>query len=232
MNSRRGSDLPARRVVVLTALFLTLIFGGQALADNAEPLAGGTSTADAVGRASFAYLSGFRTYGAAVLWNRLEPIMHTYYGGSSIRKMTYMVPTINAVVTLDPKLVDAYYVGCWIIASNGHVDEGIQLARDGAVANPTSGLLRTNYAQMLQLWGKDLSGAYEQAVIAMGPDMVWRDGFEEHDSYAVIGSIMRLYGDDERVSIVEREIARLDAELGDALPPGSHDHDGDGEPDH
>lgn len=226
------SGVPARRVIVLVVLFLTLALGGQALADHAEPQASGSATTDAIERAGFAYLSGFRTYAAAVLWNRLDPILHGYYSGVPFRDMTYMVPTINAVVTLDPRFIDGYYVGAWIVASNDHVAEGIALARKGAEANPESGLLRTSYAQMLQIWGEDLPAAHEQAIIAMHPDMKWRDGFEEHDSYAIIGSIMRLSGDGVRAAQVDAEIERIDIELGDSLPPGSHDHDGDGKPDH
>lgn len=232
MQSSSRSQLPARRVIVLAVLFVSLIFGGQALADHAEPQASGAATTDAIGRAGFAYLNGFRTYAAALLWNRLGPIEHTYYEDTSIRKATYAVPTINAVIHLDPKLIDAYYVGAWIVASNGRIAEAIDLARQGVEANPQSGLLRVSYAQTLENWGDDLPAAYEQAIIAMGSEMEWRDGFEQHDSYAIIGSIMRLSGDEARAAVIAAEIERLDAELGDSLPPGSHDHDGDGVPDH
>jgi len=230
--SAHTSATASRRVVIAAVLFLALALGGQAMADAAEPRATGEATTDAVGRASFAYLSGFRTYAAAVLWNRLEPIMHGYFSGVPLKDMRYMVPTINAVVTLDPNFLDGYYVGSWIIATSGHVDEGIALARRGVEANPRSGLLRVAYAQALETWGEDPAAAYEQAVIAMGPETEWRDDFEKHDSYAIMRDIVRLQGDDERVAVIEAELTRIDEELGDALPPSSHDHDGDGVPDH
>lgn len=231
MQSAHRSEISARKAVILAAICLTLVLGGQAMSDHAGPRADGTA-ATAIGRTGFAYLSGFRTYVAAVLWNRLDPIMHTYYGGTSFRKMTYMVPTIHTVVALDPNLVDPYYVGAWIVAANGHVEEGVQMARDGAEANPKSGLLRTSYAQMLEVWGDDLPGAYKQAVLAMDSDMQWRDDFEHHDSLAIISSILRLYGDEDRAAWVDAEKERLDVLLGDSTPAGTHDHDGDEVPDH
>lgn len=232
MRSPSLSEPPLWLVLALSAALLAVALGGQAIADHAEPESSGAVTAAAVGKAGFAYLTGFRTFAAAILWNRLEPIMHTYYGGTSLQDSRYMVPTINAVVTLDSDFIDAYYVGAWIVAQNDRQAEGIALARRGVDANPRSGVLRTSYAQMLETWGEDLPAAYEQAVIALGPDMEWRDGIEQHDSYAILRAIMQLSGDSERAAQVEAEIDRLDAEIGDALPAGSHDHDGDGKPDH
>ncbi|MDO9556758.1 MAG: hypothetical protein Q7J82_04170 [Coriobacteriia bacterium] len=232
MGVHAQKGMRAWMVITLAVLLLALLLGGQALSDHVVPEASGGATVDAVGRAGFAYLSGFRTYIAAVLWNRLHPVMHLYYSGVGFRDMRYMVSTIGAVVMLDPQLIEPYYVGAWIVAANDQVAEGIALARKGTEANPRSGLLRVNYAEILEVWGNDLAAAHEQAAIAMDPDMEWRDGFEKHDSYAVIGSIMRLFGDEERVALVDAEIERINVELGDSLPPDPHDHDGDGVPDH
>ncbi len=231
-------DAPAARgartwvVSALVVVLLALSLGGQAIADQVEPTSGGASTAEVVSQAGFSYLTGFRTYAAAVLWNRIEPILHGYYQGDGLKGQRYMLPTLNAVVTLDPAFVDAYEIGAWIVASNDHIDEGIELARQGVEANPSSGLLRVAYAQMLETWGEDLEAAYEQAVIAMQPDMEWRDDSEKYSSYAIVRDIMALSGDDARVALVEAERARLDEALGDSSSAVPHDHDGDGVPDH
>ena len=228
--ARSGRELT--RTIVAAFLCLAAALGGQTMFDASQGGRSQVDTSDVVGRAGFAYLTGLRTYAAAVLWNRIEPILHGYYSDASLGEQRYIAPTISAVVALDPNFIEAYYVGAWVVASNGQVEESLDLARQGVEANPLSGLLRVNYAQTLETWGEDLPAAHEQAVIAMGDDMEWRDGFEKHDSYAIIRAIMDLYGDEERAAQAMAEIERLDEELGDALPPGAHDHDGDGEPDH
>ncbi len=232
MDAGAGRSVRAWMVSALVVVLLALSLGGQAIADQVEPTSGGASTAEVVSQAGFSYLTGLRTYAAAVLWNRIEPILHGYYQGEGLKGQRYMLPTLSAVVMLDPQFEDAYYVGAWIVASNDEVESGIELARQGVEANPNSGRLRVGYAQMLETWGEDLEAAHEQAALAMSPDMEWRDGFEKHDSYAIIGAIMKLSEDAERAALVHAEIERLDLELGDSLPAGSHDHDGDGVPDH
>lgn len=218
--------------LVVVALSLALIFSGQAVFDVTQSDSSSADTFGTLGDTGFAYLTGLRTYAAAVLWNRIEPILHGYFAGVPLEEQRYIVPTISAVVMLDPQFVDAYYVGAWVVAANGHEEEGLALAKSGVEANPLSGRTRENYAQLLHLFGNDLGAAHDQAVIAMGDEMRWRDDFEKHDAYAVLGSIMRASGDEVRAARVDDEIERLDTVLGDSLPPGSHDHDGDGVPDH
>jgi hypothetical protein len=143
-----------------------------------------------------------------------------------------MLPTIKIITMLAPDFEDAYNVGAWIVAERGLVDEAVGLARQGAENNPRSGLLATNYAQILWHFAEDREAALAQAEIAFGDDMQWRNGFEQHDSYAILRTLFKTYGELERSQAVMVEIERIDAELGDQLPAGSHDHDGDGVPDH
>ncbi len=91
---------------------------------------------------------------------------------------------------------------------------------------------RKTYAQTLWAFADDLPAAVEQADLALQPNVLWRDASEQHDSYAVLSSLYKNAGYDERVAFVLAEIERLDAEIGDRLPSSEHDHDGDGQPDH
>lgn len=216
---------------IVVALLLGVVLTGQAIVDSTVG-ASFTSTGDAVGRAGFAYVTGLRTFVAAVLWNRLEPQYHDYYDDKPLVEQTQMMPIVNLVVLLDPQFLDAYYVAPWILARRGDINEALDLAALGVENNPDSGLMRVNYAQTLWNFGDDLPGAVEQAEIALGETMRWRDPIEQHDSYAVLSSLYRNAGYDERVTFVLAEIERLDAEIGDQLPAGEHDHDGDGKPDH
>ncbi len=214
------------------ALMLVVVLGGQALADTLAAETSFTATGDAMGRAGFAYLTGVRIFASAILWNRIDPIYHEYYGDLPLAEHTYMLPTIKIITVLTPDFEEAYNVGAWVVARRGLVDEALELARQGVENNPKSGLLATNYAQILFLFADDPEAALAQAEIAFSDDMEWRDLFEQHDSYAVLRTLFKTCGEPERSEAVMVEIERLDAELGDRLPPGSHDHDGDGVPDH
>ncbi len=219
-------------MIAAAALCLAVALGGQAWGDALATGASGTATNAAVGRAASAYAAGARTFTAAVLWNRIDPLLHRYYGGVGLSDQRYMLSTLALVQALDPQFINAYYVGSWILVRNDRVAEGVDMARRGVEANPSSGLLRMNLAQVLMLYAEDLDGALEAALPALGDDIEWADGFEKHDSYAVLGSVFRAAGRADLDAIVQAEILRIDEELGDALGPGAHDHDGDGVPDH
>jgi hypothetical protein len=221
--------LRAPRVVAAVALLLSFVLVGQAMTDSLAPRQ--ADTGRAIGRAGFAYLTGVRTFIAAVLWNRLDPQFHEYYSGVSLSDQIYMMPTINAITTLDPQFIDAYYVAAWILTSRGQPEEGLELAALGVENNPRSGILRTSYAQILHLHAGDIDGAIAQADIAL-QDGTWRNAFEQHDNYAILKSIYKAAGDTAKVDQLDAEIERIDELLGDSLPPGTHDHDGDGVADH
>jgi len=216
------------RVIVVIAL-AALLLAGQFVADR-QALAIARDSA-ALGRAGFAYLTGVRTFIAAVLWNRLDPIFHEYYEDLTLTEQTQMLPTMQAVIALDPQFIDAYYVAAWMLAQRGDVETGLDIARQGVENNPRSGILRMNYAQLLYLFGGDTPAAVEQADAAVA-NAEWRDPIEQHDAYAIFRAIYRSAGMIEREAFILDELVRLDEIIGDALPEGAHDHDGDGVPDH
>jgi len=182
-------------------------------------------------RAGFAYLTGVRTFIAAVLWNRLDPILHDYYEEVPLQEQLQILPTIQMVVALDPQFIDGYYVAAWILARRGDVETGLDIAAQGVENNPRSGTMRMNYAQILYLFDGDVSAAVKQADAAVA-NAEWKDPIEQHDSYAIFGAIYKSAGLTERYEYIQRELVRLDEIIGDALGPEAHDHDGDGVPDH
>lgn len=220
------------RLVAGVVLALVLALGGQAAADSLVPEASGADTNAAVGRAASSYLTGIRRFGAAVLWNRLDPILHGYYREVPLSEQRYMLSTIALIEELDPQLVYAVPVGCWILVENGRVGDGLGMAERGVDANPSSGLLLSNQAQLEYLYGDDVAGAAETAERALGEDVVWTDLQEKHQWYGILGDIFRQAGRDDLDAIVQDELVRLDAELGDELSAEEHDHDHDGVPDH
>lgn len=228
----KETTLTPLRLALVVALLMAAVLAGTMVTDRIVAGTDALQTGSAIGRASFAYLSGLRIFGAQVLWNRIEPIFHEFYGGVELSEQVYMLPTMNVVIALDPQFDQPYYVAPWIIARRGDTERALALSLLGVENNPRSGLLRSSYAQMLSIYGDDQALAVEQADIAAGPDMQWRDELEQHDSYGVLRFVYTAADETAKEQAVLAEIERLDALLGDALPAGSHDHDGNGVPDH
>jgi len=184
--------LNIRTTAVIVVLALAVILGGQALADRAAPdVPNGALTGRALGRAGFAYLTGLRQFGAALLWNRLEPQMHEYYGGVGLGRMTFMLPNIKAIVTLDPQFVEGYYVAPEILIESGHLQAGLDLAKEGVANNPKSGELLTSYAELLFARSKDATAALPYAERAVATDTVWRTDEEKWDGYAIARDVFK-----------------------------------------
>ncbi len=221
-----------RIALIVVACSLAVLLGGQAMLGSVASASAGSAAVESLGDAGLAYLSGLRTYAAAVLWNRLEPVMHNYYEGMHLSEQRYMLSTIQVVTWLDPELDQPYYVGAWILATNDRVDEALALARHGVENRPDSGILRVSYAQILQLFAGDDAAALENALSTLEDDVYWRNDLEKHDGYSIVRGILLTAGEEDRAGQVLVEIERLDALIGDELPSGAHDHDGDGVPDH
>ena len=71
-------------VILVAALSVCLALAGQALTSAMMPGLTARDTAETVADASFAYLTSIRTYLAAVLWNRFDPLTHEFYEGATL----------------------------------------------------------------------------------------------------------------------------------------------------
>jgi tetratricopeptide (TPR) repeat protein len=220
------------QLVVALVIALVVALGGQALADAVVPEADASVTNRAVGRATLSYVTGLRTFAAAVLWVRMDPILHNYYDDVDLANQRYMLSTIAVVQVLDPHLSQPYYVGSWILVRNDRVDDAIEMAERGVAENPKAGILWVNLGQLRQFYRNDLPGAVEAAQQALADDMQWTDDVERHNAFPIMGAIFRKAGREDLDALVQAELDRIDAELGDTLAPEDHDHDGDGVPDH
>lgn len=221
----------ARRILVVV-LLLGVLLGSQVLAAVAAPAtAERTGTGQAVGKAAFAYLGGLRTFGAAVLWNRLDPQFHEYYESGSIADLDYMVPTLAVVQALDPQFTQAYYISSYIVAKKEGYRAGIEVARAGVKNNPRSGLMRTNLAQLLYLEdpAKNEAEMLEQAKVALSDQAQWKDDEELYEGYVVFRDVMRKAGKNKIADVLDEQIEHLREE---GAGEGDHDHDGDGKQDH
>jgi hypothetical protein len=206
------ADRTSRFALGAIALGLVLVLGVGLAAPAVVPRdANGKTTSAALGSTGFAYLSGLRTFVAAVLWNQTEPEFHQYYGGVILEKQLYLMPTLRVVTWLDPQFVQAYYVAQWIVARNGKVADALQLTREGIKANPHSGLLLTSYAQLLFLYS-DIDTAHKAALRALQPDVKWADALEEWQNYEVLAAVFKKAGDTANADLMAAKRKELDAE--------------------
>lgn len=203
----------ALAAVVAVLLAAALMF--QAGTDAVAPTGTSDVTGRSIGRAGFAYLTGIRTYAAAVLWNRLDPIGDTYYGTKTLTQQTFVLPTLHIVQVLDPQFTQAYYVSAWIIFRRGDKGGGLANARDGVRNNPRSGLMIAQLAQFLLIMRNDgpqyLPEAAKWADRGRGSDVVWTDPEEEIEGYAQFRVIYERTGQTEKVAQVEAVMRQLGA---------------------
>ena len=228
MDALRSDKLP----LLLAGVFLVVVLSGQYVSDSSLDSGSSAATAQAVGRASNSYLTGIRTYATAVLWNRIDPLLHGYYQDVPLEDQRYILSTIALVEWLSPTFAPAYYVGPWILVRNDRVEDGMAMAQRGVELIPDSGMCRASYAQLLVIERDDIAGAVDQGKVALGKAIVWTDATEQMNAYASIAQIFRQAGETELADYVAAEIDRIDATVVNSASEDIHDHDGDGKPDH
>lgn len=222
--------LGRRHVLVIGACLVALVTA-QFAAGAVAPESGVSSTGRAMGRAGFAYLSGLRTFAAAVLWNRIDPQYHDYYSKLPAADQAFMVPTIRLVVALDPQFAEAYYVSSWVVRKRVGDEAGIELARDGVANNPQSGILRASLVQLLAIQdpNRNSSEILSSVEALLSDGMVWRDDDDLFEGLAVARFAYVSLDMPEEASRIQAVLDRM-KEAG--VGSGDHDHDGDGEQDH
>jgi len=223
------SATQGRNALVAVAL-VTVLLIGQWAAVSAAPESGVASTGRVLGRTGFAYLGGIRTFAAAALWNRLDPQFDGYYGGS-LNNAEFMMPTMRLVVALDPQFTQAYQVSSYFIFRMGDATQGVEIAREGVVNNPRSGIMRANLVQLLLLHDKagNRDEIHENIRAGLLPASTWANEDEEFEGLAVMRGTLVSLGVSDGVSGIETRLSELrthGTEIGD------HDHDGDGKQDH
>jgi predicted Zn-dependent protease len=150
-----------------------------------------------LGQTGFEYLGGLRKFAAAALWNRLEPQFHQYGGGKPIDQRVEFLPTIRLVQALDPQFEQAYYVSAFMLARLGRMSQALDIAKEGIANNPTSGLMRANYAQLLLMQDKvkNLPQALELAKAGTQPGTTWASLDDQFEGYGIFRTVFDLAGD-------------------------------------
>jgi len=222
--------LNTRRTVLLAVLLIVALLLAQGLAAATAPAEGLASTGKVLGQTGFAYLGGLRTFAAAVLWNRIEPVFHEYYGGVPLEEQTYMIPTLRLVVALNPQFAQAYYISSYMVYAHSP-KEGIALAREGLANNPESGILHANLAQLLFIDDKTANRREILRQISLGTDRgaLWADEAQMYEGLGTMSQALDGLGEKQAADALRLRLEEIKSRGGDV---GDHDHDGDGKQDH
>jgi len=184
------------RLALLACALVVVLLGAQALAAFSAPALPTASTGATLGRTGFEYIGGLRKFAAASLWNRLEPQFHQYGEGKSIDQRLEFLPTMRLVQLLDPQFEQAYYVAAFMLARLGRFDTALEVARDGVANNPKSGILRSNYAQILLMQDpvKNLQEMLAQTEAGLSPDATWSNTSDQFEGYGTFATVLKLAG--------------------------------------
>lgn len=225
----RGND--SVKIVVAMLVLLLALLAFQAAASVTAPPGGTASTGRVIGQTGFAYIGGIRTFAAAVIWNRLEPLFHGYYEGQSLSQMTWALPAMNVVQILDPQFLQAYYEASYNVYRMGKKDDAFRIARQGVENNPQSGFMRANLVQLLLIDDAkaNLPEMIEHTDAGMGQEMQWGSTTDLYEGLAIFRAAYRLSGQTQKADAIQ---TRLDELREGGADIGDHDHDGDGEQDH
>ena len=197
---------------VAAGLFaLGLVIGAQFLATVFAPPVAQMSQSAVIGQAGFAYLGGLRMMGAGLLMARVDPQFHQYGQTAHFQDRLDLLPTIRLVQLLNPQLEQPYYDVSYVLMLRGKKADALALAKEGIRNNPTSGLLRANYAQMLFIENRHKNAALmlEQARVGLSPSATYSSIDDEFESYGVFRTVYVLAGDRAMAAKVDAAQKRL-----------------------
>ena len=205
------AEHPVARLALVAALCVVLIVGAQALAAVSAPPVGQLSQSKVVGAAGFAYLGGLRVLGAGLLSARLDPQFHQYNGDKQFQDRLDLLPSIRLIQALNPQLEQPYYFVSYVLAMKGRFGDARALAAEGIKNNPTSGLLRANYVQILLVQDrkKNLPLMVQEMRIGLGSNITYSSIDDQFEAYGVFRTVARLAGDTKTVQMLQAEQDRL-----------------------
>ena len=200
-------ERPGVLAIGAIVLLVVALIGGQALAAASAPPGGVAPTGRVIGQTTFAYMGGLRTFAAAVLWSRLEPLYHGYYDdGRTVDQLVEFLPSMRLVQLLDPQFEQSYYNASFILARRERMDDALEIAREGIRNNPQSGLMLANYTQMLIIQDKtkNLPEMLRLAKQGIGPDIRWTSADDQFEGYGIFRAVFTLAGDTQTAAAIRK----------------------------
>lgn len=204
----------AVRATLVVVVCACMIVGAQALAGATAPPVTQLSQTKVIGESGFAYLAGLRLVAAGLLNRNLDIQFHQYGAGEAIKDRADLLPATRIIQLLNPQLEQPYYYVSYVLARRGDWKGAMALAEDGIRNNPTSGLLRANYIQLLiiQDTKRNLPLAVAQMRYALSRDMAYSSLQDRYEAYGVFRGVCVLIGDKSTDAALAVEQERIAAE--------------------
>jgi hypothetical protein len=201
------------RMIATAFVAVAVIIGAQFLAASVAPDVAPGLQSKIIGQAGFAYLGGLRMMGAGILWGRLDAQFHQYFAGKKIEDRLDMLPSIRMVQLLNPQLEQPYYYASYILMLRGKKSDALALAREGIGYNPTSGLLRANYCQLLYMMDrhKNVGLMLEQAKVGLSDKATYNSLDDQFEAYGIFRTVYMLAGDKATADAISNEQKKIRA---------------------
>lgn len=201
-------------MLLVAVVAIAVIIGAQALATAYAPPVPQSSQSAVIGQAGFAYLGGLRMMGAGLLWGRLDAQFHQYGGTAPIQDRLDLLPSIRMVQLLNPQLELPYYYTSYMLYLRGDMRSAMALALEGIHNNPTSGLLRANYTQLLMIQDKrkNLPLMLQQAKIGLSSAATYNSLDDQYQSFAIFRTVYKLAGDTTMVNAINDVLAEMQSQ--------------------
>jgi hypothetical protein len=205
---------PVVVMLLVAVVAIAVIIGAQGLATAYAPPVSQSSQGAVIGQAGFAYLGGLRMMGAGLLWGRLDAQFHQYGSGAPIQDRLDLLPSIRMVQLLNPQLELPYYYTSYMLYLRGDMRGALSLALEGIRNNPTSGLLRANYTQLLMIQDKrkNLPLMLQQSKIGLSSAATYNSIDDQYQSFAIFRTVYKLAGDTTMVNAINDVLAKMQSQ--------------------
>lgn len=144
----------AAAVAVTAALFAVTVPLQMNIDAERSKLGLETTAAELTASTVLKFLGGLRSAAAAYLWLKVDRIHDEFYG-EILEKEHELAPLYRMVTWLDPHLVDAYYVGSFMLYKFKRPKEGWKFAQEGLRVNPNSWKMELNVGQLALFYRND-----------------------------------------------------------------------------
>lgn len=195
-------------VFILVALLIFLsFFQGFLYKNRAQIGLVSTSLPLKAGQNIWKFLGSLRTVAAAYLWLKVDEIHHEYYG--DLAREQELMPYYRLITWLDPKWIDAYYVGSYMLYIYKQPEESIKFAEEGVKLNPKSAKLNFNLGQLYIL-----TRDYQKALPYLEKALtLTQDKREKFVTYQLLYLALKNSGKESEARGVLKIIEKLKAEL-------------------
>jgi len=175
----------ASLIYITMALMLSCVCALDLSVESARPPAPKEESA------VYALVGEFRAVAANLLWTKAEIYHHEYIAhGGTWNENKDLMPLIRLIVDLDPRFVEAYLTGAWMLATGlGRPEQAVRFLREGIANNPTSPEL---YEELGTLYARPLGDPRRGLRYLEKALQLTQDEFDRQRLSRLVGTVRRI----------------------------------------